>query len=135
MGFRRFVFSLILVFCGSFLQAGELSPEVLAKFIKIVAADGKVSCKDPTLKAALEAAGVGVDAGSRIVWCTNANEVKMGKMSGKLCLVGRSDLLSSGCGIAFLEDGGKPKIMINKAAIAASGVNVPPALFKVGESQ
>lgn len=135
MRFCRCVFPLMLVICGSYLRGGDLPPDVLAKFIKIVAADGKVSCKDASIKAALEAAGVTVDSGARIVWCTNANEVKMGKMSGKLCLGGRTELVAAGCGIGILEDGGKPKILINKAAIAASGVNVPPALFKVGENQ
>lgn len=135
MCFLRCVVSLMLVFCGSFLQAGELPPEVLAKFLKIAAADGKIACKDPALKSALEAAGVTVDSGAKIIWCTNPNEIKMAKMSGKLCVVGRPELVIAGCGIAILDDGGKPKIMVNKAAIAASGANVSPMLFKVGEVQ
>lgn len=135
MGAKNYILAGLIALLATGAWAGELSPEVLAKFIKIAATDGKVACKDAALKSALEAAGVTVDSGARMVWCTNANEIKMAKMQGKLAVVGRPELMGAGGGIALLDDGGKPKIVVNKALIAASGVNVSPMLFKVGEVQ
>lgn len=115
------------------LQAGDLSPEMTAKLIKIIAtsASGKVACRDATMKAALEGAGVAVDGDSKVVWATNPVEVKA--LRGRLIIVGRKEWLSSGASIAIAEDGGKPKIFLNQASIAASGVTLSDAILKIAE--
>jgi len=133
MNVKRVLLQVLIASAASAVWAVDLSPDVLAKFIKIAASDGKVSCKDPALKSSLEAAGVVIDSGASVVWCTNAGEIKMAKMQGKLALVGRPELMSAGGGVAILNDGGKPKIIVNKAAIAASNANISPMLFKVSE--
>lgn len=117
----------------TWLPAGELAPEVAAKLIKIIASatGGKISCRDSGMKAALEAAGITVDGDSKLVWATNPVEIKM--LRGRLVIVGRKEFLSAGAGIALVEDGGKPKIYLNQAAITASGVTMPDAIYKVGE--
>lgn len=117
----------------SWMQAGELPPEVAAKLVKIIAiaTGGKVSCRDATMKAALEGVGVTVDGDSKIVWATNPVEIKM--LRGRLVVVGKKEYLSGGAGIAIIEDGGKPKIYLNQSAISASGVTLSDAIYKVGE--
>lgn len=126
----------IFLSCISFVaRAGDLSPEVATKFIKIIASasGGKVFTRDPAMKAALEAAGVTIDSGAKIYWCTTPGEVKMAAQQRRLCVVGQSSLLSAGAGVALTEDGGRPKIMINKAAVDASGVSLPDMIFKVSQ--
>lgn len=126
-------FALVVGSLSSWLPAGELPPETAAKLIKIIATatGGKVSCRDSGMKAALEAAGITVDGDSKLVWATNPVEIKM--LKGRLVVVGRKEFLSAGAGIALVEDGGKPKIYLNQAAITASGVTMPDAIYKVGE--
>jgi len=121
--------------CSSiWVQAGDLPPDVAAKLIKIIASasGGKVACRDATMKTALEGAGVTVDGDSKIVWATNPIEIKM--LKGRLVIVGRKEFLSAGGGIALVEDGGKPKIYLNQAAIAASGVTISDAIYKIGQN-
>ena len=133
MKLKTTVCALLLGCFSAFLQAGELPPELAAKLIKIIASSsgGKVSCRDATMKAALEGAGVTVDGDSRIVWATNPVEIKM--LRNRLVIVGKKELLGSGASIAIVEDGGKPKIYLNQAAISASGVTLSDAIYKVGE--
>jgi hypothetical protein len=116
-------------------QAGDLTPEVATKFIKLISSTsgGKVFARDPAMKSALEAAGVSVDASAKVYWCTSPSEVKMAAQQRRLCVVGQSGLLGAGAGIALTEDGGKPKIMINKSALTASGVSLPDMIFKVSQ--
>ena len=115
--------------------AGDISPEIAAKLIKIIAvsAGGKVSCRDATMKTALEGVGVTVDGDSKIVWATNPVEIKMLKMQNRLVITGNKSFLASGAAIALVEDGGKPKIYLNQSAIAASGIALSDAIYKVGQ--
>ncbi len=123
---------------GSFYAwapAGELPPEVAAKLIKIIAssAGGKVSCRDSAMKAALEGAGVAVDGDSKVVWATNPVEIKMLRSQNRLVITGNKSFLANGASIALVEDGGKPKIFLHQPNIAASGVTLSDAIYKVGE--
>ena len=115
--------------------AGDISPEIAAKLIKIIAvsAGGKVSCRDATMKTALEGVGVTVDGDSKIVWATNPVEIKMLKMQNRLVITGNKSFLASGAAIALVEDGGKPKIYLNQSAIATSGIALSDAIYKVGQ--
>lgn len=128
--------ALALVFASSsaWMSAGELPPDVAAKLIKIIAtaSGGKVACRDSTMKAALEGAGVAVDGDSKIVWATNPVEIKMLRTQNRLIITGNKNFLASGASIAIVEDGGKPKIYIQQANIAASGVALSDAIYKVG---
>ena len=116
-------------------QAGDLAPDVASKFIKIIASTtgGKVFTRDPGMKSSLEAAGVTVDASAKVYWCTTPSEVKMAAQQRRLCVVGHSGLLGAGAAVALIEDGGRPKIMINKTAVDASGVSLPDMIFKVSQ--
>lgn len=133
----RFLVPALLFILGIPSPAGDLAPEVAAKFIKILASTsgGKAFARDPAMKAALEGAGVVVDANAKVYWCTSPQEVKMAVMQRRLCVVGQSGLLGAGAAIALLEDGGRPKIAINKHAVDASGVSLPDMIFKVSAGQ
>ncbi|MBK8792823.1 MAG: DUF4154 domain-containing protein [Holophaga sp.] len=133
MRLKAVLLSLALGSCSLALQAGDLSPEITAKLIKIIAgaSGGKVACRDATMKAALEGAGVTVDGDSKIVWATNPVEVK--SLRGRLVIVGKKEFLSSGAAVAIAEDGGKPKIFLNQAAITASGLTLSDAILKIAE--
>jgi len=130
--------TLLALILGSFstwAPAGDLPPEIAAKLIKIIATatGGKVSCRDAAMKTALEGAGITVDADSKIVWATNPVEIKMLRSQNRLVITGNKSYLTSGAGIAIVEDGGKPKIFIHQPNIAASGVTLSDAIYKVGE--
>ena len=116
-------------------QAGELSPEIQAKFLKVIVSSssvGKIACPDGPLKAALEAQGVLVDSSSLIVWVTNPNEAKMLKAGGRLVIAGRRDFLQNAC-IVVEEDGGRPKLLLNTANLKAAKVQLSDAVMKIGE--
>lgn len=123
-----------LALAGLSVSAGELPPEITAKLLKIVVSSsgGAIACRDAALKTALEAAGVTVDDGAKVVWVTNPAQAKMLKTQGKLVVGPSQSLLPAGGGIALVEDGGKPKIFLNMANVQASGVTLPDALLKVG---
>lgn len=129
------VLALILCSFSTWAPAGDLPPEIAAKLIKIIATatGGKVSCRDSAMKAALEGAGVTVDGDSRIVWATNPVEIKMLRSQNRLIITGNKNFLASGAGIAIVEDGGKPKIFLHQPNIAASGLTLSDAIYKVGE--
>ena len=91
--------------------------------------------EDKVMKAALEAVGVAVDDGAKVVWVTNPAQAKMLKTQGKLVVGPSPALLPAGGGIALVEDGGKPKILLQMANVSASGVTLPDALLKVGSAQ
>jgi len=129
------IIALVLGSFSAWAPAGELPPEIAAKLIKIIATatGGKVSCRDSAMKAALEGAGVTVDGDSKIVWATNPVEIKMLRSQNRLVVTGNKNFLANGAGIAIVEDGGKPKIYIHQPNIAASGVVLSDAIYKVGE--
>jgi len=129
-------FTMAWICASAFLaHAGDLSPEIATKFIKIIASTsgGKAFTRDPAMKAALESAGVTIDSSAKVYWCTSPAEVKMAIQQRRLCVVGQSSLLGAGAGVALIEDGGRPKIMINKSAVDASGVSLPDMIFKVSQ--
>ncbi len=127
----------LLLTSASWVQAGELPPDITAKLLKILVtnAGGKISCREPALKEALEAAGVAVEDNAKVVWVTNPAQAKMLKSQGKLVVGPSQALLSAGAGVALVEDGGKPKILLQMANVSASGVTLPDALLKVGAAQ
>ncbi|HQL48221.1 MAG TPA: hypothetical protein PLC09_06090 [Holophaga sp.] len=118
-------------------QAGELPPDITAKLLKILVtnAGGKISCRDAALKDALTAVGVTVEDSAKVVWVTNPAQAKMLKSQGKLVVGPSPSLLYAGAGVALVEDGGKPKILLQMANVSASGVTLPDALLKVGAAQ
>ncbi len=135
MKLKTAVLALILGSFSTWAPAGDLPPEIAAKLIKIIATatGGKVSCRDSAMKAALEGAGVTVDGDSKIVWATNPVEIKMLRSQNRLIITGNKSFLASGAGIAIVEDGGKPKIFLHQPNIAASGLTLSDAIYKVGE--
>lgn len=116
------------------VSASDLPPEVLAKFLKIIAsgAGGKVACQDPVIKSSLEAAGVTIDASSGVMWITTPFEAKMNKSLGKLLIGGKHELLGA-CAIVIEEDSGHPKILINPVNLKGSRVQVGDAILKLGQ--
>ncbi len=135
MTLKLAVLTILLGSCSPWASAGELPPEVAAKLVRIIATatGGKVSCRDSAMKAALEGAGVTVDGDSKIVWATNPVEIKMLRSQNRLVITGNKSFLANGASIAIVEDGGKPKIYIHQPNIAASGVTLSDAIYKVGE--
>lgn len=117
------------------VRAGELTPEVEAKFLKaIIASSGtnKISCSDGALKAALEAQGITVDSSSPIAWVTNPNEARAMKQFGRLVITNKRELAASAA-VILLEDGGRPKIMLNTANLKSAKVQLSDAVLKIAE--
>ena len=135
MKIKQLTVSLLCAFGAFAVQAGDLSPEVTAKFLKVIVStsgQGKISCSDAPLKSALEAQGVTVDSGAQIIWCTNPMDAKNQKTMGKLVVVGRRDLGANAC-IVIEEDGGRPKLIFNTANLQRSRVTLSDAVMKIGE--
>jgi hypothetical protein len=131
----QLAFAALLPFAAATVQAGDLSPEIQAKFIKVIVSSssiGKIACTEPALKAALEAQGVVVDSSSMIVWVTNPNEAKMLKAAGRLVIGGSRNLLALAC-VVLEEEGGRPKLLLNTANLKASRVQLSDAVMKIGE--
>jgi hypothetical protein len=117
------------------VRAGELTPEVEAKFLKVIVTSSgasKISCSDPARKAALEAQGLTVDASAPIVWVTAANEAKALKAMGKLVISNTRNLAAS-ASVLIEEDGGRPKIFLNTANLHASKVQLGDVVLKITE--
>ena len=118
------------------VRAGELTPEVEAKFLKVIVSSSggnKIACSDPALKTALEAQGIQVDASASIVWATNAAEGKTSKAMGRLVISGKREL-SFLASVLLEEEGGRPKILLNPANLhAATRVTLGDAILKIAE--
>lgn len=135
MRLRNLVLATLLPLAATVAQAGDLSPEIQAKFIKVIVSSsstGKISCSDGPLKAALEAQGVSVDSSAMIAWVTSAGEAKMLKTSGRLIIAGRRELLGNAC-VVLEEDGGRPKLLLNTANLKGSRIQLSDAVMKIGE--
>lgn len=117
------------------VRAGELTPEVEAKFLKVIVTSSgasKISCSDPALKAALEAQGLTVDPSAPIAWATGQGEAKAFKAMGKLVIANRRDLAAS-ASVLIEEDGGRPKIFLNTTNLHASKVQLGDVVLKITE--
>lgn len=135
MRFFRSLFLPTLLVTGTLLPAGELSPEITAKLIKLIVngagGQGKVGCRDSALKAALEAQGLTIDPAAKVAWGGNPNEIKALKAQGKMVICAKQEWLPQGASIAITEDGGRPKLFLNKAHIAVSGVGLSDDVLKI----
>ena len=135
MKIKQLALALLCTAGAMTLQAGELSPEVTGKFLKVIVStsgQGKIACGDSAMKAALENLGVTVDPTASIIWCTSPMDAKMQKSNGKLVVVGRRDLGPFAC-IIIEEEGGRPKLILNTNNIRSSKVTLSDALMKIGE--
>ena len=129
---------LLTVAClaGMGVRAEDLSPETTAKFLKVIitsSGGNKIACSDPTLKAALEAVGIVVDAGAPIGWASNAMEAKNFKTFGRLVITGKRDLAGSAA-ILIQEEGGRPKIILNPPNLKGAKVQISDAVLKMGST-
>jgi len=116
-------------------RAGELTPEVEAKFLKaIIASSGtnRISCSDAALKAALEAQGIVVDGSAQIAWTTNPSEARAFKTFGRLVITNKREL-SASAAVLIQEDAGRPRILLNTANLHASKVQLSDAVLKIAE--
>ena len=117
--------------------AGELSPDMQAKFVKILASSagsaGKVGCSNAALQTELGKVGIANDPSAKVAWASSEAEVKALKAAGKLVLCGKLDWLSAGGSIAIVEEGGKPQIYLHMGNIAASKVPLSDAVLKIGK--
>ena len=129
----------VALFCGftaGASQAADLSPEVTAKFLKVIATTSgqtRVGCNDSAVKAALEAQGMPVDSGSAVVWCSSLSEARMQTRQGKLVVVGHRELGATACIILVEEEGGRPKLILNTGNIRNTHLTLGDALMKIGE--
>lgn len=135
MKLKSLTLSLLVALAAGAAQAGELSPEVQAKFLKVIVSSssaGKIACTDPALKAALEAQGVTVDGSSMIAWCTNPMEAKMLKGAGRLVIAGNRSFMATAC-IVMEEDGGRPKLLLNTANLRSARIQLSDTIMKICE--
>lgn len=135
---RRSLFSLALVaLVPSALSAGELPPELQAKFVKILAASagsaGKVACKNAAVAAKLVEAGMTIDPGAKVAWAGSEGEVASLKGAGKMVICGFLEWLPKGGSIAVVEEAGKPQIYLHMGNVATSGVTLSDSVLKVGK--
>ena len=132
---RKLIFTALVATLGLNLTAAELPVETAAKLVKVVVngTGGKITCRDGAMKAALESNGVVVDSSASIIWSSSPIEIRMLKSRGKLIITSRPDQLDMGAAIAIAEDGGRPKIYLHPANLAASGISLPDAVLKIGE--
>lgn len=116
-------------------QAGDLAPEVEAKFLKVIVSStgtSRIACADPVLKAALEAQGVTVDPSAQVIWVTGMSEARAGKAMGKLVITPKRDLVAS-VAVLLEEDGGRPKIFLNTSNLHAAKVQLGDTVLKITE--
>jgi hypothetical protein len=135
----KFCVATVLSLSVAGLSAGELPPEVQAKFIRIIASSagsaGKVNCKDAAVVAQLVKLGVAVDGGSKVAWAGSEAEVKALKASGHLVICGNEHWLPGGASVAVVEEGGKPQIYLHMGNIGDSGVTLSDAVLKIGRKK
>lgn len=131
----KFLPAILAATLGLSLSAGELPTETTAKIVKIIVngAGGRINCRDNAMKSALESNSVATDGASTIVWTSSPSEIRMLKTQRKLIISNRSEHLAMGASVAITEDGGKPKIFLHQGNIAASGITLSDAVFKIGE--
>jgi len=135
MNCKGLALSLLTVFGTVALQAEDLTPEVTAKFLRILvtsSGQNKIACGDAALKAALEAQGVTVDATSAIVWCTRPVDAKNYKAQGKLVVAGTRDMAGF-AGVLITGENGRPKLTINTANLRSAKVTLGDTVMKMGE--
>jgi len=130
------VSGLVLMAAASGL-AGDLTPELQAKFIKILANNagsaGRVACANPALQEELGKIGVANDPSSRVAWASSEAEAKSLKSAGKMVICGKLEWLAAGGSIALVEEGGKPQIYLHMGNIATSKVILSDAIIKIGK--
>ena len=118
------------------MNAQELSPDIQAKFLKILlSSTGQFgfACSDPAFKGKLEAAGIAVSSGFKMAWASSEAEVKLLKASGKLVIVPNLAWLKAGASLALVEEDGKPQIHLNMANIKASGMVLSDTIIKMAK--
>ncbi|MDP2876941.1 MAG: hypothetical protein Q8O00_12215 [Holophaga sp.] len=134
---KNLALTLVLASFSAWTQAGELPPEVLAKFVKLLSSSansaGKVACKDGGMAGELAKLGVNADGGSKVAWAASEAEVRSLKSAGKLVLCGKLEWLPAGGAIAIVEEGGKPQIYLHMGNISASGVALSDTILKIGK--
>jgi hypothetical protein len=127
----------IALVSGVSMLAGDLTPDIQAKFVKILATSagspGKVDCSNAGLNAELGKVGMAHDPGSRVAWASSEGEVKSLKAAGKLVLCGKLEWLAAGGSIAVVEENGKPQIYLHMGNISASKVVLSDAVLKIGK--
>jgi hypothetical protein len=128
----RFNLAPIAFLAALSLNAGEVPPEIAARFVKIISS-GKVACKDATMATALGGAGCAVDPGSKFAWAASEGEVKSLSAGGKCVITNRVEWLASGGTIAIVEEGGTPQMYIHSGNLQASGASLPEAVLKVSK--
>ena len=133
---RMFRIPFVIAAASVLAFPGELPAKIQAKFIQILANSAgtghKVCCKDSAVMAELGSLGISNDAGAKVAWGANSDEVKALKAQGKMVICGRLDWLSVGGSIAIVEEGGKPQIYLHMGNIAASGVTLGEGVLKIG---
>ncbi len=132
---RKHILTALVATLGLNLPAAELPVETAAKLVKVVVngTGGKITCRDSAMRAALESNGVQVDSSANIIWSSSPAEIKMLKARGKLIITSRPEQLGMGACIAIAEDGGRPKIYLHPANLAASGIALPDSFLKMGQ--
>jgi len=127
--------SLLLVPFACLALRADLPVETQAKILKVIVSSSggnKIACGDPALKAALEAAGLVVDSGAPIVWTSNPAEARNMKTFGRLVVTDKRELAASAA-IIIMDDGGRPKIMLNAANLKSAKVQLSDAVLKIAE--
>lgn len=118
-------------------SSAAVSPELMAKFIKVIATNagspGRVDLKDAVLIKALDGLGVTADKAAKVAFATSLAEVKALKAEGKLVICNSLDMLPAGGSIAIVDEDGKAAVYLHTGHINESGAKVSPAILRIGK--
>jgi hypothetical protein len=129
-------FILPVLFACSGLSAGDLSSATVAKFLRVIlqgAGVKSVACADKEIQAELTALGVTVDPDSRVVWVDADKDIPMPVKLGKCVICGTRSGARAGASLALLSEDGRPVILVNPKALAASHVTLPDSVLKLAK--
>lgn len=134
--FRRFLMAALILGAGHTVSQA-VTPELMAKFIKVIATNsgsaGKVDVKEADLIKALDSLDVAADKNAKVAFATTEAEVKALRTAGKLVICNRLDLLPVGGSIAIVDEDGKAAIYLHTGHINESGAKVSPAILRIGK--
>lgn len=125
------------LFCmtGS-LWAGDLAPATIAKFIRVVvqgAGAKSVACADKEIAGELAGLGVTVEADAKVVWSESDKDIPRLAKQGKLVICGSRNLMAQGASVGVTAEGGRPVLLVNPKALAATGVVLPDSIIKLAK--
>jgi hypothetical protein len=125
----------LIIACAP-LSAGDLSSTTVAKFLRVIlqgAGVKGVACADKEVQAELAGLGVPVDPDSKVVWVDSDKDIALLARLGKCVICGTRSGARAGAALALLSEDGRPVILVNPKALAASHLTLPDSVLKLAK--